>query len=449
MTAAREELALLADDEPLSRDFLREALTALGVRVVAVGDGSAALRELERRAFDYVFTDLQMPGVDGLGVLAQARQRDPDVPVLLVTAHGTMNVAVRALRGGAADILEKPVSPDDLELALARVRERRRLLRENRYLRAQSVGEELAVCGPATRAVVELVERVARSDATVLITGESGTGKERVAALVHRRSDRAERAFVKINCAAVPEALIESEFFGHEAGAFTGAQRRREGLFELADGGTLFLDEVGEMPLPLQTKLLRVLQEGEVTRVGGSSTKRVDVRVVAASNRDLPRAVRAGRFREDLFYRLNVVPIEVPPLRARRDEIVPLARLFLARGAALSACAERALERHGWPGNVRELQNLMQRASLLSGGRRIDAALLAPWLGESAPLPPPAGAGDPLQALVGRSLRQVEDELIRATLAACDDNRTRAAELLGIGVRTLYDKLKAERTPAS
>ncbi|MCC6673067.1 MAG: sigma-54-dependent Fis family transcriptional regulator [Planctomycetes bacterium] len=446
-------MVLLADDEPISREFLAEALAGLGVEVHAVADGVEAVAALSQRAFDYVFTDLKMPGQDGVAVLVEAKRRQPDLPVVLVTAHGTLGTAVEALRKGADDLLEKPVAPEELELCLLRLRDRRRLLRENRFFRAESVGEELLVAGPAMRRVVDLVERVARSRATVLVAGESGTGKERVAALLHQRSDRADGPFVKLNCAALPETLLESELFGHEAGAFTGATRRREGRFEVADGGTLFLDEVGEMPPAMQAKLLRVLQEGEFQRVGGNHTVRVDVRVVAATNRDLAQAVREGRFREDLYYRLNVVPVTLPALRERREEIVPLARRFLARGVALEPEAEAVLAAHGWPGNVRELQNVIQRACLLCEDGVVRAELLREWLGGvaravPAPASPATAGGDPIQALVGRRLTEVEDELILATLAQCGGNRTRAAAALGIGVRTLFNRLAGLGKPA-
>jgi len=460
-----QELVLLADDETISREFLEEALRSFGLDVLAVADGDAAVRELARQPFDYVITDLKMPGRDGVAVLAEAKMREPDRPVLLVTAHGTMGVAVDAMREGADDILEKPVSVQELELAFVRARDRRRILRENRYFRAQSVGDEMVVCGPAMAGVVDLVGRAAPSKATVLVHGESGTGKERVAALVHRRSDRSGGPFVKINCAAIPESLMESEFFGHEAGAFTGANKRREGRFELADKGTLFLDEVGEMSPMLQAKLLRVLQEGEFTRVGGNRTIRVDVRIVGATNRDLEEEVRAGRFREDLFYRLNVVPIVLPPLRDRPEEIVPLARHFLGERFELTDDGCAALTSWSWPGNVRELQNLLQRVSLLTEGSVVDGDAVRHWLAPAdgaagGPARPPSGAGsggdapgvraEPVTAgaLVGRSIRDVEDELIRATLAHCGGNRTRSAELLGISVRTLFNRLR-ESDPAS
>ncbi|MEQ1634123.1 MAG: sigma-54 dependent transcriptional regulator, partial [Planctomycetota bacterium] len=342
------------------------------------------------------------------------------------------------------------------ELCCARLRERKKLLRENRFFRAQSVGDDLVVAGPKTAAVVAMVERVAKSKATVLIRGESGTGKERVAALVHRSSDRADKPFVKINCAAVPEALLESELFGHEQGAFTGAGRRREGLFELADGGTLFLDEIGETSPAMQSKLLRVLQEGEFQRVGGNRTIKVDVRVVAATNRDLWKDVQQGRFREDLYYRLDVVPVVLPPLRERRDEIVPLARHFLKTGLVLTSSAETVLREFHWSGNVRELQNVIQRASLLCDGASIDGAQMRTWLqphdlagsngstGESS-----ASGLDPIDALVGRKLDEVTDELVLRTLESNHGNRTKTAEVLGIGVRTLFNRLRDLQQPAT
>jgi two-component system, NtrC family, response regulator HydG len=446
------ELALLADDEPLSREFLQEALQSFGLEVHAVGDGDAAAAAMTANAYDYVFTDLKMPGRDGQAVLVESKLREPDRPVILVTAHGTMHVAVQAMRQGADDILEKPVSLEELELALVRVRDRRRLLRENRFLRAESVGADVVVAGAALRGVVDLVQRVAPSKATVLIRGESGTGKERIAALVHTRSDRATRPFVKVNCAAIAENLLESELFGHEAGAFTGASKRHEGRFELADGGTLFLDEVGEMSPAMQSKLLRVLQEGEFQRVGGTRTLAVDVRLVAATNRDLERDVAAGRFREDLFYRLNVVPVFLPPLRERRDEILPLARHFLRPGLELAPGAAAVLQAWSWPGNVRELQNVVQRLSLLTASDVIDETLVRQWLQPGAQpaagLVVSAGAGDPIDNLVGRSLLEVEDGLILRTLESCGGNRTRTAEILGIAVRTLFNRLKERAVEA-
>ncbi|MEZ5966902.1 MAG: sigma-54 dependent transcriptional regulator [Planctomycetota bacterium] len=431
------ETVLVVDDEPISLDYLREAFLAFDVRVECARDGDEACTVLAKQAIDYVFTDLQMPGRDGLAVLAAAKAADRERPVVLVTAHGTMAVAIDAMRAGADDILEKPVSLEELELALLRARDRRRLLRQNRFWRDCNVGDDLVVAGPATRAVVELAERAAPTDAPVVVFGESGTGKERVAALLHRRSRRGDGPFVKVNCAAVPEALLESEFFGHEAGAYTGAGRRRLGLFELADGGTLFLDEIGEMPLALQAKLLRVLQDGEVMRLGAERPRKVDVRVVCATNRDLRADVESGRFRADLLFRLHVVAIELPPLRSRRDEIVPLARHFVHDLVDVSPEAAEVLRAHSWPGNVRELQNVLQRVLVLADGR-LDPAILARELSGA---PRTAHVLPTADGLVGDTLRSVEERVIRATLQHCGGNRTRAAKMLGIGVRTLFNKL--------
>ncbi len=448
--SARDSV-LLADDEPLSREYLQEALQTFGCDVHAVADGREALAALAAMPFDLVLTDLRMPFADGLAVLAAAKQADPDRPVVLVTAHGTMHTAVQAMRQGADDILEKPVVPDELDVLLARVRDRRRILRENTFLRAENVGGDLIVASRGMQAVVDLVQRVARSKATVLVRGESGTGKERVAALIHKRSDRAQRPFVKLNCAAIPEQLLESELFGHEAGSFTGAARRREGRFELADGGTLFLDEVGEMSPAMQAKLLRVLQEGELERVGGNRTVHVDVRIVAATNRDLDADVGAGRFRGDLLYRLDVVPIVLPPLRERADEIVPLAKHFLRPGLALDASAEAALRAWQWPGNVRELQNVVQRIGLLCDADVVTGELVRRWLQPAAEPAPERTIvltpADPVGALIGRSLADVEGELVRRTLAHNGGNRTRTAEMLGIGVRTLFNRLQVAGAP--
>ncbi len=442
------EVVLLADDEPLSREFLQEAMQSFGFEVEAVADGKQAIEAMSRRNHDLVVTDLKMPHADGLEVLATAKRADADRPVVLVTAHGTMDVAVQAMRKGADDILEKPIVLEELELLLTRVLDRRRILRENRYLRAETVGGDMVVASKAMQDILDMVQKVAKSRATVLVRGESGTGKERVAAMVHRCSDRAERPFVKLNCAAIPEALLESELFGHEAGAFTGAGKRRDGRFELADKGTLFLDEVGEMSAAMQAKLLRVLQEGEFERVGGNRTIQVDVRIVAATNRDLEADVAAGRFRSDLLYRLEVVPIVLPPLRERREEIVPLAKHFLRPGIEIDGDAEAVLREWSWPGNVRELQNVVQRVALLCDDGVVTGQLVRRWLhptaapAERAVVLMPAPRVDPLGTLVGRSLAEVEDELVRRTLDHCGGNRTATAELLGIGVRTLFNKLQ-------
>ena len=442
----RRDRVLLADDDALSRDFLREALESLGCTVHAVEDGRAAIEAMQVGTYDFVVTDLRMPREDGMAVLAASRELDVERPVVLVTAHGAMHVAVEAMRAGAADVLEKPVALEALEVLIERVRQRTRLMRQNAFLREEAVGGDMVVASQKMLDVIDMVSRVARSSATVLVRGESGTGKERIAALVHKRSERANSPFVKLNCAAVPESLLESELFGHEAGAFTGAGRRREGRFELADGGTLFLDEVGEMSAAMQAKLLRVLQEGEFERVGGGETVKVDVRVVAATNRDLEEEVAAERFRGDLLYRLNVVPVVLPPLRDRPEDIAPLARHFLRPGLKFTSDAEAALAAWAWPGNVRELQNVVQRVGLLVEGDEVDRALVERWLEPHAAPQPAADVvlqpADPLGSLVGRSLADVERELIERTLEHCGGNRKRTAETLGIGVRTLFNKLR-------
>ena len=441
------EHVLVVDDDPIGRDYLAEALSELGLTVDVEDSGDAAVARLRQQGAvvpDLIFTDLQMPGGhDGLGVLAVAKSLDPSRPVVLATAHGTMHVAVEAMRRGADDILEKPVAPQDLELALTRARDRTRLERENRFLRRRSIGDEMLTVSPAMLEVRRLIERVAPSRVSVLIQGESGVGKERVAAALHKASDRAEGPFVAVNCAAVPENLIESEFFGHEAGAFTGANKRRAGCFETADRGTLFLDEVGEMDLSLQAKLLRVLQEGEIVRVGASKPRRVDVRVVAATNRDLRDRVRQGAFREDLLFRLEVMPLTVPPLRERTEDIVPLAERFLAGRKTLSPGARKLLEQHPWPGNVRELQNAMQRVGLMASGVEVSEADLATWLGGPANAAQPRVAARSVpERFRPRTLRDIEDEAIVRTLEANDGNKTRTARILGIGVRTLFNRLK-------
>jgi len=443
---SRRDRVLLADDEPLSRDFLQEALESFGCDVHAVEDGQAAIDAMATGSYDFVVTDLRMPRKDGMAVLAASREHDAERPVVLVTAHGAMHVAVEAMRNGAADVLEKPVALDALEVLLERIRQRTRLMRENAFLREEAVGGDMVVASHKMLGVVDMVSRVARSAATVLVRGESGTGKERIAALVHKRSDRAHRPFVKLNCAAVPEALLESELFGHEAGAFTGAGRRREGRFELADGGTLFLDEVGEMSPAMQAKLLRVLQEGEFERVGGGETLKVDVRVVAATNRDLEEEVEAGRFRGDLLYRLNVVPVWLPPLRERPEDIAPLARHFLQPGLSFTPDAEAALAEWTWPGNVRELQNVVQRVGLLADGDEICRESIQQWLqprgSEAEERTVVLQPADPIGGLVGKPLAEIERVLIQRTLEHCGGNRKRTAETLGIGVRTLFNKLK-------
>ncbi len=426
---------LVVDDEAILRDAVSEALRRAGHAVEAFESGRAAVDRLSAEGADLVLTDLKMAGMDGLAVLEECRRVAPEVPVVLVTAHGTVETAVGAMKRGAYDYLIKPVKLDELELLVARALEHRSLAAENEVLRAR-VGEGGAepVWTEATREVYRLLERAAQSDATVLVAGESGTGKEVAARTLHRLSRRRAAPFLAVNCAALSAGLLESELFGHERGAFTGADRARKGRFELAGGGTLLLDEVSEIEPRLQAKLLRVLQERVFERVGSSQARRADVRVVATTNRDLGREVAAGAFREDLYYRLNVIPVRMPALRERRGEIPALAEHFIARHRKrLSAGAMRRLCEYAWPGNVRELANVIERAAVLSGGEEISGEVLAPWLQE-APRPSPA--------LLGSRLDEIERKAIEENLRANGGNREKTARLLGISSRTLRDKLK-------
>jgi two-component system response regulator FlrC len=434
------ERALVVDDEAGIRSFIGQVLEGEGIRVELAADGKRAAELLERQAFHLLITDIKMPRMDGMALLRLARATVPEMEVIVLTAHGTVDTAVEAMKLGAFDYLSKPLSgPDELRLVVQRARERRRL-RDRAQPRAERVGaEEMIAVDPASREMLARLEKVAPTGATVLLLGESGTGKELAARAIHRASPRAGGPFVAVNCAAVSEQLVESEMFGHEKGAFTGASERRRGRFELADGGTLFLDEVGELPPGLQAKLLRVLQEQSFERVGGSRTIEVDVRVVAATNRDLRQGMLDGRFREDLYHRLAVFPVRLPPLRERPGDIVPLAEHLLARAArqlgrpslTLSEDARQKIAACPWPGNVRELGNALERAAILTGGDVVSAADIVA----------DAAAAPAAPALDG-TLKELEREAIKRALAATGGHRKQAAERLGIGLRTLYDKLK-------
>jgi two-component system response regulator AtoC len=449
---------LVVDDEEGVREYLAEALELAGHEVEQAGDGEAALARLRAGSFHLVLTDLKMPRLDGLGLLDAIQAETPETEVVVLTAHGTIETAVDAMRRGAFDYLQKPIgSPKELRLVVERALERRSLkdLRE-RSRRDAAATPVLSWGAPAMAPVVHALERVAPTPATVLLLGESGTGKEVAARTLHARSPRAAGPFVAVNCAALTETLLESELFGHERGAFTGAHERRRGRLELAQGGTFFLDEVGELQPSLQAKLLRVLQERRFERLGGGRSLEADVRWVAATNRDLPAMIAEGRFREDLYHRLAVFPIELPPLRARPEDVPPLARHLLAGIAAelgrpqltIGPEVMTRLHAHVWPGNVRELRNVLERACILADGDVLQPAQL--WLDPQAERaaerseakaggsgPPDSQTSAPIQPLA-----ELEREAIERALAACDGNRTRAAEQLGIGVRTLYEKLK-------
>jgi two-component system response regulator AtoC len=442
---------LIVEDEANMRRVLSALLARDGFRSLEATDGSAALELLAREAVDAILTDLRMPKVNGLELLEAVRRLHPEIPVVMLTAHGTVGSAVEALKQGAFDYLTKPFDPDEIRQVMEKAVSTRRLAARETRLPFEEDAEPLLFGQSAQLADVRrVVERVAPTPATVLITGESGTGKEIVARILHRQSACKRGPFIKINCAAIPEGLLESELFGYEKGAFTGAGSRKPGRFELADGGTLFLDEIGEMPLSAQPKLLRAIQEGRFYRVGGTETIHVDVRLVAATNRDLREEVRTGRFREDLFYRLHVVPIHLPPLRDRSDDIPMLARLFLERFAAklhrpvsgIDPLAMDLLRAHTWPGNIRELENAIERATLLCDGptlvaRDLPAELQLPVARTTSTTEP-----TPLRERIRAATQRIERDAILEALRMTEGNVTRAARNLGLSRRGLQLKMK-------
>ncbi|MHB8788248.1 MAG: sigma-54-dependent transcriptional regulator [Desulfobulbaceae bacterium] len=435
---------LVVDDDLRMRELIRDTVAELGLQPELCGDSREALRRLGDEAFDLVITDLKMPHVDGIGVLDRAKQLNPEILVILVTGYGTIESALSAMRKDAYDYIQKPFEPDDFLLVIGRAIKHIRLLRENKRLREQVAGLGFTELVGESRSMKELqamIARVAPLDTTVLLQGETGTGKELVARLIHRGSMRRKAAFLPVNCGAIAETLLESELFGHEAGAFTGADRRKQGLFEAVAGGTLFLDEINATSLQFQVKLLRVLQEGEILRVGATAPVRVDVRIIAAANASLESEVEQGRFRRDLLYRLNVITVDIPPLRKRQTDIPLLAHHFCNKYSQryqkpIKSITGEVLERllqYSWPGNVRELENVVERAVIMADSDRIRSVHL-PNRPESGSVP-----DDFCNRLV--SLADMEKILIERTLQSLNGHKGRTAEILGISPTSLWRKM--------
>ncbi len=444
----KKSTILLIDDDDSLRRVIEFSLAEAGHKVVTAASGEEGLRLFESGSFDAVVTDITMPGLGGMDVLAKVRVKDPDLPVIMITAYGTIESAVQAMKEGAFDYITKPFNREELRLTLEKALRLRRLEKENVELRAEVIDRyrfgSIVGSSDRIRDVIDLAGRVAASDATVLITGERGTGKELLARGIHFNSARSQGPFIAVNCAAIPEALMESELFGHVKGAFTGATRDKEGKFELADGGTILLDEIGDLRVDLQAKILRVLQERTVDRVGGAKPIPVDVRVIASTNRDIEQAIRDGKFREDLYDRINVVAIQMPPLRDRKEDIPLLVQYFLKKynrttDVSLSEEALGVLVSYGWPGNVRELESVIERASVLRRGSVISPDDLPEKLKKEK------GGIDSLILNLpeeGIALEDLEKSLIIKALEKHKGNQTRAAEYLGITRPTLIYRME-------
>jgi DNA-binding NtrC family response regulator len=446
------ERVLIVEDDPTTRLGLTELVSTWGFTTEAAADGEEALQRITAFRPSIIISDLVMPRMDGLQLLHALKDEGGDLTIVILTAQGTVETAVEAIKQGAYDYLTKPIEPQRLKILLDKIVERQDKIREVKVLRRQlrDHGSFGRMIGSSShmRKVYQVVEQAAPTSASVLIWGESGTGKELVAQTIHQLSPRAQMPFVAINCAAIPETLLESEIFGHEKGAFTGASDRREGCFELADRGTLFLDEIAEMTPATQVKLLRVLQERKFRRLGGRQEQSVDVRVIAATNSNPAEAVKSSKLREDLYYRLNVFAIELPPLRHRKDDLSLLIQSFLTEFnerngksvSAVDAAAMRILEQYNWPGNVRELRNVVERAVILSTGAFIESKHLPPLVTESSDVAKPIVSLEP-----GTTVEEAERRLILMTLEHTHDNKTRAAEILGISLKTLHNKLNRLR----
>jgi DNA-binding NtrC family response regulator len=456
------EPILLVEDKNELRAMLRKALERAGYAVEDVPDGSTAVAKVQSRRYLVVLTDLKLPGCSGIDLLRRARQADPTIPVILITAYGSVEEAVTAMKEGAFDFIQKPVDLEHLKLLVERAARQQELLRENLLLREEYaarygfpriVGEH-----PAMKELSQRVQRIAATDSTVLLLGESGTGKELIARALHHLSPRRDHPFVALNCAAIPEGLVENELFGHERGAYTGAGARKIGKLELAHRGTIFLDEVAELPLAIQSKLLRVLEERQFERVGGTQVIEVDVRILTATNKDLRAAIAAKSFREDLYFRVSAVPLTIPPLRERGDDVLLLAEHFLERfrrefrkpSLRLSEEASARLHSYPWPGNIRELQNTIERAAILCDGEAMDVAALQLPVPQPTAVEMPAGAlpegfqwEGTLEEVSSRAQAYVERFKVETALRECKWNKTRAAEKLGVSYKTLLSKIRS------
>ncbi len=440
---------LVVDDDDGHRNTLRTLLGSWGYGIDVAADGRSAVEAAKAQPFDLILMDLRMPDMNGIEAMQAILSYNPAIPVVIMTAYSDVETAVAALKAGAYDYLTKPLDFDELKLTLGRALDHASLRQENTSLKKTLAGHDSPILGKseATRRLLDMVDTIAPSEATVLVTGESGTGKELVARLLHQKSGRAAGPFVTVNCAALSETLLESELFGHEKGAFTGADKAREGRFRSADGGSIFLDEIGEMPLPMQAKLLRAIQEREIQRVGGDRPITVDVRIIAATNRDLGAEVEAGRFRQDLFYRLNVVSLHLPSLRERAGDVPVLADHFLRlfadkngkRVKGFTPGAMDRLLRHDWPGNVRELENTVERAVVLLIGDYVSERELPPAL-----LPPVSGDSQPAREWGEMTLDEIERAAVREMLQTTGGNKSEAARRLGITRKTLLAKLRGE-----
>lgn len=469
---------LIVDDEILVRSFLAETLKRRGHEITTAEDGQAAVALLKEHSYDLVITDMKMPGMTGMDVLRKVKEIAPTTIVIVITAFGSIENAVEAMRLGAFNYLIKPFSPDTIEAMIEKVDEHQSLLEENSYLRQQvakqnsPIADKIIGESGVMKKILSDVIKVAKSNASVFINGESGTGKEVISHAIHYNSHRAHRPYIRVNCAAIPDTLVESEFFGHEKGSFTGALTKRIGRFELANSGSLLLDEITEIPLGLQAKLLRVVQEQEFERVGGSKMVKVDVRLISTSNRNMKEAIEDKIFREDLYYRLNVVPVNLPALRERREDIIPLAEYFLNRMCVenhknrkyLLPDAKKKLLDYNWPGNIRELANIIERAVVMDFGDAVESDHL--YI-EHAPVPEikigqkneriPSETSSELsseilfseESPVGITLEEMEKRLILKTLEAQNSNRTKTADILGISIRTLRNKLHEYKIPSN